>query len=795
MTAGGAQLADVQLVVADWYRKRLGTFLRRTLNQGLGAYLIFAVSLTTAAIAGRLAWVGGMEDRSYLSTLMKTEVQPQSEATRGVVLSLLLAGLNEAPLRDELYCKGPKVDACELGTRIWSITQGLMNAVDESSIGNGDRHAVMDDIAPIIDSSLSRNRYDALSRRLVRNLADRKRLLAASASIGVELRHEPGDACGAPEEISKRANTFFLAAPWCLGKPAGLTLGLVPQQSADALDIPLEPEPLTAEPTPKTQDPPSACQACCCCEGEAGCTGQRRDLDDVGSAIPMNVKRLRDFRVLRGQLDSELFDLAVESLQDKLNGTPDISELPKTLEPSHAKPSGPTIAAAFFISVDSLIRYWTRSGEVQPKSLPAHRLWAARPYFETMLNNIDASSPLITLAYMDFAGHGVVYTECQPLTGDSRNFPLRSRPDIELPGAVNVLLPLKENIPRIVVGAVCVDYALSDYGVEELVKKVNDGPVADAALVIFGKGAAGRWSPEPLGKVSWADEKELTNALDKAASAFGTDTANRRDVQPLAIKGEDASTFLVPLRVRRDGKFDAIVLRVGGVGPLGSRPEAMIVTILAGAIALGSLLAGFRSSKAVATREQLLGRLRSLQIGVIQTDADERITAANDRAEELLDRALPPFGIEGKDSPKFWDVFDANTILLHIRSSLNASIAEWNSTDVKLVSKDKIKMQRYDGRTTAYFVRLRESRGLCRPPPDASANDPLKSNDELSRSWVRITAGPILRPPKRARRFWARGPIAENVDLETFGVVAPVSVRLQKRLNEILFPERMGSEP
>jgi hypothetical protein len=739
----GAQLVDVQLFAADWYRKRLGNFFRRTLNQGLGAYLVFAISLTIALISARLAWMGGMEDRKYVSDLMKTEVQPQSEATHGVVLSLLLAGLASGPLSDELYCKGPTSHSCKTGAKLWKVTQGLVDALEKAQSRPDGEELRLTSVATQLQTDWPGSDLNSLEQRLAGNVHGRERLMKSASTIGAQTRADSGDLCGDPKDIAQRAQMFYLAAPYCVNNADEVTIQVIPQQAADAFDI--------AAPLIE--------------ETAAG-----------------DVRRQRDFRVLRAQLDAEVFDIAVRSMRHEL-----IATQPEMVNSDDADDSvandrrspGPIITAAFFISVDSVIRYWSRSGELKPTSLPAHRLWAARPYFETMLNKIDSATPLTTRAYMDFAGHGVVYTECHPLTANWRLFPPRAEPARSITPA------------PVVVGAVCVDYALSDVGVTKLVAKVDSGPVADASRIVFSTGAAGKWAPEPFKQMGWTRSEALDKELKKAADDFSTNAESRRDIRSIDIKGADSTIFLVPLRVRVDGKLDAILLRVTGVGPLGSRPEAMIVAAIFGAIALGSLLAGFRSSKAVAARERLLGRLRSLQVGVVQTDGSDYITAANDRAEELFDRPMPPFGIVTRVRPKFWEVFNKTRILFDKRN-LHLLSSDLRPGDLSLGSEDEIKKERELGKTTAYFVSLKTPRVNCVAPPtdatatDANATDEKQDEDrtKLSSWWVRITAGPILMPIKERPDRWLGTSTALTNDLDsTFGVVEPVSSKLGKYLD------------
>src|SRR5688572_28070710 len=91
----GTTLIDLEVAVRDCYQRRIRSFLKRTLNQGLGPFLVFAITLTLAALATRLFWWGGSEDQAYVARLMTAKIQPQTEATRATVLSLLLTALED----------------------------------------------------------------------------------------------------------------------------------------------------------------------------------------------------------------------------------------------------------------------------------------------------------------------------------------------------------------------------------------------------------------------------------------------------------------------------------------------------------------------------------------------------------------------------------------------------------------------------------------------------------------------------------------------------------------------------
>jgi hypothetical protein len=267
----------------------------------------------------------------------------------------------------------------------------------------------------------------------------------------------------------------------------------------------------------------------------------------------------------------------------------------------------------------------------------------------------------------------------------------------------------------------------------------------------------------------WASSETLKSDIMRTASLMSSDAASRRDIQPLDADRRQDAVFLVPARVRSDGKMESILLRVNGLGPLGSRPVAMLSCIVALAIALIALIAGFRGSREVAEREQLLGRLRSLQRAVLQTDGRDRITAANDRAEELMARALPTFGLEGGPTPPvFWDIFEHRSVLIETRTA-------HGSIELCPGNESVIRSSRELGNTTSYYVRLKSARPQA-ARSTLGGSEVVGQFVDASLIWLRVTAGPILRPPRTMSLLQRMMGVRAGADVvpETFGVVEPV---------------------
>jgi hypothetical protein len=266
---------------------------------------------------------------------------------------------------------------------------------------------------------------------------------------------------------------------------------------------------------------------------------------------------------------------------------------------------------------------------------------------------------------MDFGGNGIVSTECRAvfegLQAPRVSAAIASDPQDGIPRGDRVANA------RTVAGAVCVDYALSESATQDLIRKISDEPIAHAVLVDIATSSTGEWiaSVRKLKGIAtqWTQGSIAKSLVETVAETY-RDPEKRRVIQPLKVPHSLPAAFLVPTRIRSDGAYEAILLEVTGVSPFGTRPWPMGLVLLFGGLAIVFLFWGFAASREGARHERLLGRLRSLQTAVIQTDALETITAANDRAEEIIGRQLPTFGLKSGLRLRFWGVFDEKTLLL-----------------------------------------------------------------------------------------------------------------------------------
>jgi PAS domain-containing protein len=195
-------------------------------------------------------------------------------------------------------------------------------------------------------------------------------------------------------------------------------------------------------------------------------------------------------------------------------------------------------------------------------------------------------------------------------------------------------------------------------------------------------------------------------------------------------------------------------------------------------VALAAYSTGAGRSKEIAKREQLLGRLRSLPMAVIQTDAGDNITAGNDRAEELIGASLPTFGLSQK-SRDSWDLFDKEHIVFFRKGkSVPTNLIGVDHKEFELRNAEAIQAERASGRHSTYYVKVRHP---------------------LHHEWLKVTAGPIFQPHSELPRAvaWMTFRRADQSDIAgTFGVLETVKHPVNEKTpsDEIALIEEYNSK-
>jgi PAS domain-containing protein len=400
---------------------------------------------------------------------------------------------------------------------------------------------------------------------------------------------------------------------------------------------------------------------------------------------------------------------------------------PTSSAPDTHRPALFQLVQAYYISVDSVLRIWQRNSRAGNFDLPKARLWAARPYFTHFLaeRNVGAE-PYTSPPYLDLGGYGVVQTRCR-----------------------QVLEPYVVGESGIkgkrVSGIVCFDLALTGIALRRLARNLAQTPLIDVAIFcgfggkfVLGPCSAGGDDPHATGSREAGDDRvrsvlaSMNSQISLVESVVDSSVVSdtRMDSEtwyllPVSKGGQGTTTFAIRPTVERTTGLLSKPLWLG--------------MLLGVALILISVAAW--QSNALSLSEERLALLRTLPTAAIETDINDNITGANDRAEELLRIPLQRFGLQGGAVPDTWAVFD--------KEDLRQKDAPDKKLDVSRTRRD-----RTEGRTTGYFV--------CRQMSNSPGN--------AGKEWFLLHACPVLAPARTLQARWLRAELRA-----TFGTLSRVT--------------------
>jgi hypothetical protein len=408
--------------------------------------------------------------------------------------------------------------------------------------------------------------------------------------------------------------------------------------------------------------------------------------------------------------------------------------------------------AAYFISPDSVLRYWRQESVDPIMRLPKNLLWASREYFKTFQRGATAVDDVYTSQpYIDIAGAGIVQTICRAVPAAA--------------GGVSVR----------VAGIVCADLALQSASVLTLVKYIRGGPLVSAGLLrIQDSGSA---TVQPLG-ADQAIPRDLQELVDSAQwsdgfiDAWASGTARSRATRLIV---NSHIWYIVPT-ARVDNGVLAIALQPAPSSGVGRLYSWTILGSLCGS-ALVLLTFTAHQSRRVAVASKDLARLRGLPGAVVECRVDrsapndfaaQSVVAGNDRAEEILQIQLPNFGLKEGARPTLSSLLDTRALIptgLDGTTPLDSTITEADIGD-----------GRRRGEISNYFARLKSTRTIWQLPRG------LPQGSAQVFWWVRVTAGPVILPRWGPTSVDARG------DLEsTLAIFVPVfEPGLSTKLDDIV---------
>ena len=365
-----------------------------------------------------------------------------------------------------------------------------------------------------------------------------------------------------------------------------------------------------------------------------------------------------------------------------------------------------SLVQAYFISVDNLLRIWTRGGVSDDIYNPV-KLWADVNYFRVFLSEAPPSA-YTTPAYLDWGGQGFVRSECDPVL-------------LEAPGLRSLATKSPDPVEPEFIGIVCADFKLP---VHEVARTISKSPFFECYEVEFPK-----FEPTLSEEVRIRSGRngEIQSALPNGASLSRVKAAllegaagqslSTNAVSQIEVPSDDGTTiwrgYLLPMGIegRRLSSGILIIPKAPGPPLIGT-----IALVSACALVLAGALMAWGIARARESNEHArrLGILGKLPIGVIEVDPEGSITFANDRAEEVVGRELPRRPGD-RVSANFWSEIIEDQI---IREGPNGKPEGGLRHYADTVLEDR----RRDRRST-YFACLRNTGWSA---------------------WVRITATPVL---------------------------------------------------
>jgi hypothetical protein len=445
--------------------------------------------------------------------------------------------------------------------------------------------------------------------------------------------------------------------------------------------------------------------------------------------------------------------------------------------------------AAYFVSVDSIMRYW-RDETIDPvKRLPRDFHWAEREYFRTYERGDTAlSDEYVSQPYIDMTGLGIVQTICRAVTA-----PLGESQDQQTaPGSRTITsgqtapgqgVPGRSMAPERqmrIAGVVCADLALRRLAVRSLVAYIQAGPLVSAGLVRIQ--ANGETAIEPTGESADVPYlQELINSTQWAGTFSPGWTSGPPSRAPTRLQVDSRIWYVIPLARSGTGLL-AVALRPSpssGVGRL------FRWAWLGGTCGAALVLLTFTAnqSRRVASTSRDLARLRGLAAAVIEIRqpseqenyAGQIIVAGNDRAEEVLQLPLPNFGLTQGARAAMWSLFDLDKLV--------PAKADGLHPQATLITPREIGETRRRGDTSTYFARLKRPRRICQFPTKGQPAQPQEY------SWIRIAAGPVILPlSRRGSSERARGRIESTV-----AILAPILDLAQSQLLDRIVAGRSPS--
>jgi PAS domain-containing protein len=415
------------------------------------------------------------------------------------------------------------------------------------------------------------------------------------------------------------------------------------------------------------------------------------------------------------------------------------------------------LVQTYYISPDSILRIW--SPRISEERFPPNRLWSQGPYVFKLLNSED--DHVKTQVYVDTGGNGLVRTYCYPI-----EVPVQMRhADIAGNTVSHDAAPTRD---RIFEGGVCFDVALraGSVGIKKLLEQLDRNPLVESQLITIRLSQDNRVdglsfaSGEPIGaEILGLSSTELRSSLFERE-----DTEVGHYVTSHEVAG--VPVVVIPIARQSNRAVAALVMRPRGLRP----PKSLVISSVTASFSLlgtGIALFLLGASRRESELDGQVARLRSLPVGVVETDLRHNVIAANDRAEELVHRKLPKIGVsEHVPTVKFESLFEESVYLIETEG-INPDNAK--SVELRRISRDELRARRLAGARSQYYAKVK-SPGIAHFPE----------------TWLRLVAIPLL-PLSDVHTNATSRPVDGEFWMPAFGVLIECS---DKELEAIRTQER-----
>jgi hypothetical protein len=764
--------ADIPSDLAGWYARRLRRVWTTSVNEGLGFFLGYTALIFAAALQAYSCLTLRTADERRLDEFLQSDHQVNEEDRYASALSVVLSALRPEQRISQGTCP-PDSTECARARNVVNTAVQMAELITARAAlappSAGSSAAAGATVPPTditdIETILGNNHLSASAAGTARVAVDRGVTFLRSFARAADAQQNlaPPNANPAPE-------------PPLIGPPqpgAGNNITVTPNPDTDAARSAIQLtrcDPTVGPPGMANEENRRRLQfglrEALCQRSESDVSGlqEPEEIAELESSTPQAHALLIDRLnwaigisfALEAALRANLFRPTTASPCSCC--VKDSSSAPCARDPESRN-----FSAAYFVSVDSVLRYW-RDETIDPiRRLPKNIHWAAREYFQTYERGATAlGDEYVSQPYIDIAGAGIVQTICRAVTAPFADLQKREPPANVSPGPERQMR---------VAGVVCADLALRPVAVRSLVAYIQGGPFVSAGLVrIQSNGEAGIETTSDA-----ADARDLGGLIDSPqwTSTFATGwTSGGPSRAPTRLKTDSAVWYVIPIARSGTGLL-AVALHPAlssGVGRLFR--WAWLGGTCGAALVLLTFTANQSRRVAVASRD--LARLRGLAAAVIEVRLapttpgggipDQIIVAGNDRAQEVLHIALPNFGLSEGAKPLLSTLFEDDNYI--------PAKADGMTPQDALTTAREIGQTRKRGDTSTYFARLRIPQRIWQFPTKGLPAEPLEY------AWVRVSGGPVILPRRRGSSLRVRGHLESTV-----AILQPI---LEKALSEKL---------